>query len=180
MTQAHRDDLPVCQERAAPSPWLARALGAFERTVGTPQRVSQPSACAHLASSLALELTRMAMGSVLPGTALIPRPGAAKTEIHDTRELFFIVEHPEWHRLVKIDPHYAGAVRELVVAVNQAAREIGSKRNQLRTTLPHRQATVRPRSISFRSSGSSARQAYSPMASSKSRRPRILRNLSES
>lgn len=71
-------------------------------------------------------LTRMAIGSVLPGTALIPGFAFQKKEVSDTRELFFVLEHSEWARVVKLDPQLVdeGAMRQMAVAINQAARAV--------------------------------------------------------
>jgi hypothetical protein len=70
-------------------------------------------------------LTRMAIGSVLPGTALIPGLAMQKTTSHDDRELYFVLEHPEWAKAIRIDPKYTDGIRQLVLTVNQAANEIG-------------------------------------------------------
>jgi hypothetical protein len=116
-------------------------------------------------------LTRMAMGSVLPGTALIPGLALQKTEIHDTRELFFLVEHPEWHRLVKIDPQYAAGVRELVVAVNQAAREIGVKKEPASHPTAARAGAAETPLDQLQKLGELRQAGVLTTASSRSRRP---------
>jgi hypothetical protein len=76
-------------------------------------------------------LTRMAIGSALPGSALVPGLALQKKEVHDTRELYFTLEHPEWARVVELDADTIdpGVMRQIVVEVNQAAREAGL-RNQ--------------------------------------------------
>lgn len=69
-------------------------------------------------------LTRMAMGAMLPGSALIPGFALAKKETLDSRELYFILEHPEWGAVVKVEPQFGEAVRTIAVGVNQAARRL--------------------------------------------------------
>ena len=49
-------------------------------------------------------LTRMAVGAVLPGSALIPGFALQKKEITDSRELFFVLEHPDWLETVRSRP----------------------------------------------------------------------------
>jgi hypothetical protein len=73
-------------------------------------------------------LTRMAIGSILPGTALIPGLAMPKTEIHDDRELYLLVEHTEWARLIKLHANHGEQARTVAAAINQAARELGAKR----------------------------------------------------
>jgi hypothetical protein len=73
-------------------------------------------------------LTRMALGSILPGTALIPGLAMPKTTVHDDRELYFVIEHPEWARLMKLDPSLGEQARAVAVAINQAANELKAKR----------------------------------------------------
>ena len=73
-------------------------------------------------------LTRMAIGSVLPGTALIPGFATRKTTVHDDRELHLVIEHPEWARLMKLDPSFGHQARAVAVAINQAANELKAKR----------------------------------------------------
>jgi hypothetical protein len=67
-------------------------------------------------------LTRMAIGSMLPGTALIP--GLAFQKKTDSRELYFVIEHPEWSKIVQLQPDAHGAARQLVVSVNQASARV--------------------------------------------------------
>jgi Short C-terminal domain len=70
-------------------------------------------------------LTRMAAGSILPGSALIPGFAFAKKETFDSRELYFILEHPEGGAVVKVNPDLGQVVREVAVKVNMAAAAIG-------------------------------------------------------
>ena len=67
-------------------------------------------------------LTRMAVGAVLPGSALIPGFALQKKEITDSRELFFVLEHPDWLETVQIAPEYEGEMKKVAAGVNQAAR----------------------------------------------------------
>lgn len=68
-------------------------------------------------------LTRMALGSVLPGTALIP--GLALQKTTDNRQLLFVLEHPEWVRFVELAPDFRGTAQQLATRVNQAAAKVG-------------------------------------------------------
>jgi hypothetical protein len=61
------------------------------------------------------------MGAMLPGSALIPGLALAKKETSDHRELYFILEHPEWGAVVKVDPALGEVVRTIAAGVNQAA-----------------------------------------------------------
>jgi len=67
-------------------------------------------------------LTRMAAGAVLPGSALIPGLAFQKTKVHDSRELYFTLEHPDWAYIEQVHPDQGLAARELAAAVNLAAR----------------------------------------------------------
>lgn len=82
-----------------------------------------------LVSSKRPTLTRMMVGAVLPGTALIPGLALQKQSVQDTRALFFVLEHPEWGRMVQVAPGYEGAMRQVAQAVNQAAREAGHRKS---------------------------------------------------
>jgi hypothetical protein len=66
----------------------------------------------------------MAMGAALPGSALIPGFALAKKETVDSRELYFILEHPEWGAVIKVHPEFGEVVRTIAVGVNQAARRL--------------------------------------------------------
>jgi hypothetical protein len=68
-------------------------------------------------------LTRMAIGSVIPGTALIP--GLAWQKETDTRQLFFVFEHPTWTKIVEVKPEDLVQFQHTVVVVNQAAAAVG-------------------------------------------------------
>lgn len=70
-------------------------------------------------------LTRMAVGSVLPGTALIPGLAFQKQTIRDTRALFLALEHPKWGRLIQVAPQHEAAMRQVAINVNQAATRLG-------------------------------------------------------
>src|SRR2546426_438490 len=59
-------------------------------------------------------LTRMALGAALPGTALIPGLAFQKKKKHDHRQLYLIVEHPEWSIVESLDPRHETAARTIV------------------------------------------------------------------
>jgi hypothetical protein len=69
-------------------------------------------------------LTRMAVGSLLPGSALIPGFAFQKKQTHDSRQLFFIVEHPEWSIFQEVGPELEAVVREVAVSINRAASQL--------------------------------------------------------
>jgi Short C-terminal domain len=70
-------------------------------------------------------LTRMMVGSVLPGSALIPGLAFQKQTVQDTRALFFVLEHPKWGRMIQLSPEYEAALRQVAHAVNQTALRLG-------------------------------------------------------
>jgi hypothetical protein len=73
-------------------------------------------------------LSRMAVGSILPGSALIPGFALAKKETWDYREMYFVLEHPEGGAVIKVDPQYGHEVRQVALAVNAAADKLRRKR----------------------------------------------------
>jgi hypothetical protein len=89
-------------------------------------------------------LTRMALGSILPGTALIPGFAFQKKKVeiyddrqtHDDRQLYFIVEHPEWSVVEEVNPDDAERVHRVVAALNGAARRAALVTEQPRAALP--------------------------------------------
>jgi Short C-terminal domain len=76
-------------------------------------------------------LTRMAAGSILPGSALIPGFALAKKETFDSRELYFLLEHPAGAAVIQVDPQYGHVTRQVAAGINAAAAQIGrAKRRQ--------------------------------------------------
>ena len=69
-------------------------------------------------------MTRMAVGSILPGSALIPGMALQKKQSTDTRVARFMVVHPEWTLSVRIPPGNVSAVRPLALQVNRIADEL--------------------------------------------------------
>jgi hypothetical protein len=70
-------------------------------------------------------LTRMAAGSVLPGTALIPGLAFQKKETIDDRRLFLTIEQANWGKIIELDPEKVDHVemREVAMRLNQAANQ---------------------------------------------------------
>ncbi|MCR1781217.1 SHOCT domain-containing protein [Nocardioides carbamazepini] len=66
-------------------------------------------------------LTRMAMGSVLPGSALLVGLAVPKTKTRDLRTASFILAHPEWRLIELIDPDGAHEVSGVAAQVNANA-----------------------------------------------------------
>lgn len=79
-----------------------------------------------LVSSSRPTLTRMAVGSVIPGSALIVGMALPKTTTRDTRSLYFVIEHPDWIHTVQLDPALTdeAVMRLVVAAVNRAAEAL--------------------------------------------------------
>lgn len=117
-----------------------------------------------LAESQRPTLTRMAIGSVLPGTALIPGMALQKKSVTDYRELFLLIEHPEWARVIAVDPRRGHEIRELAAAINLTARELGKTSTSSGTTRSQRGGTNKPGSPSESAVGSpsSAPQPITP------------------
>jgi len=68
-------------------------------------------------------MTRMGIGSVLPGSALLVGMATAKKETTDTRVANFLVVHPDWRIVVKIKPSSAPSYRPLAVQINAISRK---------------------------------------------------------
>lgn len=79
-----------------------------------------------LTSSSRPTLTRMAAGAILPGSALIPGLVFQKKEVQDTRELYFIIEHPTYFETAPVQPDFEGTLRQVAASVNYAARSRSS------------------------------------------------------
>jgi hypothetical protein len=68
-------------------------------------------------------MTRMAVGSVLPGSALLVGLATPKTKTTDLRTASFILVHPEWRIVEPIDPDGAKAVSGLAAQINAIAAQ---------------------------------------------------------
>jgi len=68
-------------------------------------------------------MTRMGIGSVLPGSALLVGMATAKKETTDTRVANFLVVHPDWRIVVKIKPSSVPSYRPLAVQINAISRK---------------------------------------------------------
>jgi len=66
-------------------------------------------------------LTRMALGSILPGSAIMVGMATAKTEAKDGRKANFMVVHPAWRIVEPIDPDKAADVRGVAAQINAIA-----------------------------------------------------------
>jgi hypothetical protein len=69
-------------------------------------------------------LTRMAAGSILPGTALIPGLAFQKKKKNDLRETVFTVSGIDWSLSVEISPNQLTTARSIATQINQAAKKI--------------------------------------------------------
>ena len=68
-------------------------------------------------------LTRMAVGSILPGTALIPGLAFQKKKKNDLRETVFTVSGINWSLSVEISPNQVTAARSIATQINQTAKK---------------------------------------------------------
>lgn len=73
-------------------------------------------------------LTRMAMGSVLPGSALLVGLAVPKTTTKDSRKARFIVASPSWTCVTALDPDRAMDTRPVAAQINAIAQSIGRKK----------------------------------------------------
>jgi hypothetical protein len=69
-------------------------------------------------------LTRMAFGSVLPGSALIPGLAFQKKQKNDLRETVFTVAGANWNLSVEISPNQVNNARSIATQINLAAKKI--------------------------------------------------------
>jgi hypothetical protein len=69
-------------------------------------------------------LTRMAAGSILPGTALIPGLAFQKKKKNDLRETVFTVSGIDWSLSVEISPNQVTTARSIATQINQSAKKI--------------------------------------------------------
>ena len=69
-------------------------------------------------------LTRMAAGSILPGTALIPGLAFQKKKKNDLRETVFTVSGVNWSLSVEISPNQLTTARSIATQINQVAKKI--------------------------------------------------------
>jgi hypothetical protein len=69
-------------------------------------------------------LTRMAFGSVLPGSALLVGLAMPKKQTKDTRVANFVIVHPKWRIIERIDPDKAHEVNALAAQLNVVAEAI--------------------------------------------------------
>jgi len=69
-------------------------------------------------------MTRMGIGSVLPGSALLVGMATAKKETTDTRVANFLVVHPDWRIVVGIKPNSVPSYRPLAVQINAISRKL--------------------------------------------------------
>ena len=70
-------------------------------------------------------LTRMAAGSILPGSALIPGLAFQKKKKNDMRETVFTVSGVDWTLKVEISPNQVTSARSIATQINQVAKKIG-------------------------------------------------------
>ncbi|WP_224404092.1 hypothetical protein [Pseudonocardia sp. ICBG1034] len=69
-------------------------------------------------------LTRMMVGSVLPGTALIPGLAFQKKQEHDNRTATVTISHPEWSVGIAINPDQLASPRSIAGRINATADQL--------------------------------------------------------
>lgn len=69
-------------------------------------------------------LTRMAAGSVLPGSALLPGLALQKKTTVDDRSAVLLIVHPEWNLTLRLNPDGLGPVRPVIARLEVAVREL--------------------------------------------------------
>ena len=125
----------AAEKRAANArtlPCLGRAgrIKVYEDRVVTPEGVhpmdEQVRAVVDAAGVIAVTrrhtLTRFAL--LGPFSLFTP-----KATTHDNRELYFLVEHPQWASLVKLKPNAGMAARKVCATLNLAARQASANRS---------------------------------------------------
>lgn len=69
-------------------------------------------------------LTRMAAGSILPGTALIPGLAFQKKKTIESRTTYFAVVHPDWMLDVNVDPDDSASAIRAAKIINKRAESL--------------------------------------------------------
>jgi len=72
----------------------------------------------HVLQTTRPTMTRMALGSVLPGSALLVGLAMPQTKTTDTRRAYFRIVHPKWQIAERLDPDKAHEVRGLAAQIN--------------------------------------------------------------
>lgn len=72
-------------------------------------------------------MSRMAMGAVLPGSALLVGLALPKSKTDDRRRAFFRVTHPEWQIAERLDPDGAPELRGVAAQVNAIAASLARR-----------------------------------------------------
>ena len=114
-------------------------------------------------------LTRMAAGSILPGSALIPGLAFQKKKKNDMRETVFIVSGINWNLSVGINPNHLTTARSIATQINQAAKKI----SRSASTIPTEASTPSAGSVvdqltkleSLRSSGAISEDEFAQLKS---------------
>ncbi|OLM08998.1 hypothetical protein Ae707Ps1_5945 [Pseudonocardia sp. Ae707_Ps1] len=100
------------------------------------------SAAVHLDGNVVVShrptMTRMMIGSVLPGTALIPGLAFQKKQQHDNRTASMTISHPEWSITVAVAPDRVGTPRSIAGRINATADQLQQQRAVARPELAAR------------------------------------------
>ena len=83
-------------------------------------------------------MTRMAIGSILPGSALLVGLATAKTKTTDTRRAHFIVVHPKWRITETITSDSAMEANGIASQINAIAEHLQRRE----TTSPSNTSTT--------------------------------------
>jgi hypothetical protein len=112
-------------------PYLGHAGGIkiYEDRVLTPEGVhpmdERIQAVVDTAGNMSVTRRHTLTRFALIGVFSIFTPKSTK---HDTRELYFLVEHPEWASVVKLDPNAGVSARKVCASLNVAARQASTNR----------------------------------------------------
>ena len=112
-------------------PLIARAgaIQVFEDRVHTPEGLhpldEHVRAAVDTAGNMAFTRRHTLTRFALLGPFSIFTPKATK---HDDRELYFLIEHPEWASMVKLNPNAGTGARKAAMATNVAARNAAASR----------------------------------------------------
>jgi hypothetical protein len=111
------------QVSAVPLISHAGAIRVFEDRVHTPEGVhpldENVTALVDTAGNMAVTRRHTVTRFALLGPLSLFTPKATK---HDDRELYFLIEHPQWASMVKLNPDQGTGARQAAIATNVAAR----------------------------------------------------------
>jgi hypothetical protein len=104
---------------------INRQLGSVRTWPLTPESKASVEAAGSVSVTRGRDLAAKAIGgAIVPGGVFIF--GNAKDRVHDNRELYLIVESPEWAYTLAVDPALGVGARRFAQNLNLAARELAA------------------------------------------------------